>query len=86
MTRTHRGLVASRVHSPGLSVVSELVLVFGGGIRNFLGGVPNTRTHHSSFSRTWWPARLFQRNLEMFGGASKEQFSGRATARPMVPL
>ena len=30
MARTCVGLVASRVHSPGLSVLSRLVLAFGG--------------------------------------------------------
>lgn len=57
--RTRVGLVASRVHSPGLSVLSRLVLVFGGVIRNFLGGAPNSKTHQSSFSRTWWHAQAF---------------------------
>ena len=41
--RTRVGLVASRVHSPGLSILSRLVLVFGGVIRNFLGGAPIPR-------------------------------------------
>lgn len=48
-----------RVHSPDLSVLSGLVLVCEGGIRNFSGGVPNTMIHQSSFLRTCWPSQAF---------------------------